>query len=452
MKRTAQHRLAVLHRSVGSGSVPARAASAGRVSTADAAASATAIPPAATHQDNEFIQTALKAGVYGFHLGQPGPELIPLQRIKQAVNEVITESADPLLLQYRQPVDFSSVRENLATMLAEQHGIPVDADCLAITPGNSAALGMIFSNVGMRRARAPGDNSPATAVVENPTYFLAGQMFADVGVETIGVGMDRDGLKVDEITAMCAAGSAPDFVYTVPNFHNPTGISMSAARRTQLLALAEQHDFLVVSDEPYNLLAFGDTPAGLPMIASQTGTIDRVICLGSFSKLLAPGLRLGWIHTSPRLIAKAWRNVGVLDSGGALNPLGSLIINRLLENGFLMENIQNLKTVFGRRIDAMCAALEEHLPGCSYQRPSGGYFMWVELPEDFPADAEQLLAKASDENAPTPVVFTLGNRCIATLEDGDRQFGRMFRMSFAFHTEEEIANGLAALGRVAAGF
>lgn len=91
---------------------------------------------------------------------------------------------------------------------------------------------------------------------------------------------------------------------------------MSAARRTQLLALAEEYNFLVVSDEPYNLLVFGDKPAGLPMIASQTGTIDRVICLGSFSKLLAPGLRLGWIQTSPRLIAKAWRDVGVLDSGG----------------------------------------------------------------------------------------------------------------------------------------
>ena len=191
------------------------------------AAAASAIPAAVTHQDNEYIQTALEEGVYGFHLGQPGPDLIPLQRIKAAVNTVINESADPLLLQYRQPVDFLSVRENLAAMLTEQHGIEVTADCLAITPGNSAALGMVFSNVALRRARLAGDTSPCTAVVENPTYFLAGQMFADVGIETIGVGIDEQGLDVDAVAEMCAGGHAPDFVYTITNFHNPTGTSLS---------------------------------------------------------------------------------------------------------------------------------------------------------------------------------------------------------------------------------
>ena len=298
------------------------------------AAAASAIPAAVTHQDNEYIQTALEEGVYGFHLGQPGPDLIPLQRIKAAVNAVINESADPLLLQYRQPVDFLSVRENLAAMLTEQHGIEVTADCLAITPGNSAALGMVFSNVALRRARPAGDTSPCTAVVENPTYFLAGQMFADVGIETIGVGIDEQGLDVDAVAEMCAGGHAPDFVYTITNFHNPTGTSLSTARREQLLQLAVEHDFLVVADEPYNFLVFGDQPPPLPLIATAEGAAsERVICLGSFAKLLAPGMRLGWMHTSPALIDKAWRNVGVLDSGGGLNPLGSLIMNELISSG-----------------------------------------------------------------------------------------------------------------------
>ena len=317
-----------------------------------AATNAAPIPAAVTYQDNEFIQTALQAGVYGFHLGQPGPDLIPVQKIKEALNCVIDESADPLMLQYRQPVDFLSVRENLAAMLSAQHGISVSADCLAITPGNSAALGMIFSNVALRRTRSSVDAHPYTAVVENPTYFLAGQMFADAGIETIPVAMDENGLDVDAVVDMCRRGSVPDFVYTITNFHNPTGRSLSAPRREQLLELAEEYDFLVVADEPYNLLVFGDEPPPLPLIASGSGHASkRVVCLGSFSKLLAPGLRLGWMHASPELIGaqcylyctiqhaapsrlltvlvlylgadRAWRNVGVLDSGGGLNPLGA---------------------------------------------------------------------------------------------------------------------------------
>jgi DNA-binding transcriptional MocR family regulator len=179
----------------------------------------------------------------------------------------------------------------------------ISADCLAITPGNSAALGIIFSNVALRRPRSSIDAQPYTAIVENPTYFLAGQMFADAGIETIAVGMDEGGLDVDAIAELCRAGSAPDFVYTITNFHNPTGSSLSAPRREQLLQLAEEHDFLIIADEPYNLLVFGDEPPPLPLIASASGcAFERVICLGSFSKLLAPGLRLGWMHASPALI------------------------------------------------------------------------------------------------------------------------------------------------------
>ena len=254
-------------------------------------------------------------------------------------------------------------------------------------------------------------------------------------------------MRVDELALMCEAGEAPEFVYTIPNYHNPTGAVLSAARRQQLLKLADEHDFLVIADEPYNLLVYGGQPAPLPLVASGS---ERVICLGSFAKLLAPGIRLGWMHTCPALVEKAWRSVGVLDSGGGLNPLGSLIVNQLLKDGFLLENIANLRSVFEQRIDAMCAALDAHLPGCAYTRPAGGYFMWVQLPPTFPGDAESLLESSSAEEAEVPVVFTLGNKCIADPDPEARQFGRRFRMSFAFHTAEEIGNGIAALGRVVA--
>ena len=177
-----------------------------------------------THQAEGYVQTPLAAGQFGFHLGQPGRDLIPLQTIKNAFNSAVPDNSDPLMLQYRTPVDFLACRESLAEWLTEEHGVEVRADQLAMTPGNSAALGLIFANHNLRRPSPPG--SPCVAVVENPTYFLAGGMLADVGIEARSCPVDDDGLVVDRVAAMCAAGDPPHFVYTIPNYHNPLGVTV----------------------------------------------------------------------------------------------------------------------------------------------------------------------------------------------------------------------------------
>lgn len=439
-----------------------------QLSTSPVAARGT--PPPLTSQVSEFVQTELGEGGYGFNLGMPGPDLIPLQQVRGALNDAIDASGrDPLVLQYRTPLDFLEFRQNLAALLSVEHGVSITAEKLAITGGNSVALGMLLANNRLRRPLPPGAAPrPAMAVVETPTYFLAGGIMAEVGIEARGCSVDADGLCVDEVEAMCHAGDVPDFVYTIPNFQNPRGTVLSATRRRTLLALAEQFDFLVISDEPYSLLHYsgvpgssgdrqavgGGTSSPLPLAAEDTTPSGRVISLGSFSKILAPGMRLGWLHGNEALLQRAYGSSGVLDSGGALNPLGSLAVNQLIKNGALLANLQLLRHTFGARLAAMCAAVDKFCPAATYIRPNGGYFLWLELPAALGDDsAAQLLARSVAQPPPDAcgrtVSYTLGKACVAASDGAPAQLGllgRCLRLSFAFHSSAEIEDGVRILG------
>ena len=230
--------------------------------------------------------------------GQPNPALIPLEEIQAALARVAAPpSGNPLMLQYRTPKEFLDCRRSVATLLSEAHGVPVSAEDIAITSGNSAALGMLFSNVRIRRRARQGVATaaaePPTAIVEHPTYFLARDMLLDAGVIGRGCEVDSQGIRVDQLRQMCEADGPPDFVYLNPNFHNPTGCVLSQERRRALVSLAVEFDFLVLSDEPYNLLHFDATMTPPLPLALEPGASKHVLSLGSFSKILAPGLRIG---------------------------------------------------------------------------------------------------------------------------------------------------------------
>lgn len=231
------------------------------------------------------------------------------------------------MLQYRTPKEFLDCRRSVATLLSESHGVAVSADDIAITSGNSAALGMLFSNVRIRRHSrqgvAPVGAESPSAIVEHPTYFLARDMLLDAGIVGRGCEVDSQGIQVDRLRQMCeGADGPPDFVYLNPNFHNPTGFVLSRERRRELVSLAVEFDFLVLSDEPYNLLSFNEAASPPLPLALEPGASKHVLSLGSFSKILAPGLRIGWIQGDPDLLERAWWSSGVIRSGGALNPVG----------------------------------------------------------------------------------------------------------------------------------
>jgi len=268
----------------------------------------------------------------------------------------------------------------------------------------------------------------------DPTYFLAHGIFATHRLNVEGVPVDDEGLDVEALEKRLEEGPVA-FVYCIPSFQNPRGVSLSAERARRLVELAERHEFTIVADEPYNLLHFGPQPTCLMAYDEGRG---RVLSLGSFSKILGPGLRLGWIHAAPPL-RQRFLSHGTIRSGGCLNPLVARIVQGPLEDGTLVRHVTHLRDVLGARSSRLSKALDE--AGLAHQRPQGGYFTWVDMGEG--TDTAELLERAK---ADFGVGFCPGQRCAV-----DADLRRFLRLSFAFYDEDELVSGVDRLTRAATG-
>ena len=229
-------------------------------------------------------------------------------------------------------------------------------------------------------------------VVTTPTYFTAIPIFRSFGVEFIEVPQDGEGLDVGQLSAILAtratAGkAAPKFLYNVPDFHNPTGITMSEARRRALLALAAEQGFFIVEDSPYRKVRFEGSS-----IPSLTALDDRgiVFHVGTFSKLMAPGLRVGWVTAAPEFIARMVQ----LKSDGGSCPLTQRVIVEFLGADRLAAHVTEVQATYRRNRDAMVAALRSALPDVQLDVPAGGYYLWLTLPEG--SDGDKVARAASD--------------------------------------------------------
>jgi DNA-binding transcriptional MocR family regulator len=270
-------------------------------------------------------------------------------------------------------------------------------------------------------------------VTGDPTYFLARGVFETAGLDVVGVPVDEGGLDVAALSERLEAGLEIDFVYCIPAYHNPCAINLAPSRAQSLVELAETHDFVVVADEPYVLLNFGSRPA---CMASYDRGRDRVLSLGSFSKLLGPGLRLGWAHATEPLLERLSQH-GVLRSGGGLNPVVSAIVHRLIEEGFLERHVDELREDLGKRAAALSSAVREHLPSVSFTEPAGGYFARLRFRDDVDVLALDALARAEHG-----VGLTAGTRCAV-----ERDLSRSARVSFSFYEPEEIHEAIRRLAR-----
>lgn len=373
-----------------------------------------------TTQGGRFIQSPTPAGVINLGIGQPSPRLLPIAAIAEAAASQLRADADPLVLQYGTGRGYLDVRRSLAAYLSAEYELPVEAEALMITGGTSSALTFVSESF----AR-PGD----VVVCEDPTYFLARGVFESAGLELHGVGVDERGLDVEALAARLDSGLRPAFVYCIPAFQNPTGVSLDPDRAERLVELAERHDFIVVADEPYVALRYGEARPGT-LVAHDQGR-GRVLSLGSFSKLLAPGLRLGWAHGAPALIERLASH-GALRSGGCLNPVIANLVHHSIDSGFLARHVAELREVLGGRCHTLCAALREHAPSLRFIEPEGGYFCWVDLGEG--VDAATLLETASD------VGFIPGSRCAV-----ERDLSRHARLSFSFYEPDELVEGVRRL-------
>jgi DNA-binding transcriptional MocR family regulator len=325
----------------------------------------------------------LREGFWEFGWGQPDPDLLPVAAMREALAAALDQWG-PTMLAYGAAEGARPLRSWIRARILEREGLAIAPEECITSAGNSDAIDQVCTLF-----TSPGD----TVIVESPSYHLALRIMRDHGLTLHAVPMDDGGLDVgalkDTLGALARAGTRARLLYTIPTFHNPTGLSLEHSRRQALVDLAAAHGLLVIEDDVYRELAYdGDAPPSLFGLAPR-GTVLR---LGSFAKSLAPGLRLGWINGSAEHLHRLCDG-GLRDSGGGPNYAIGMMAASLCDSGAFEAHVSRLRAEYRRRRDALCAALSESLPAdCTFTRPGGGFFVWLTLPPSL--DAAALLASA----------------------------------------------------------
>jgi 2-aminoadipate transaminase len=368
---------------------------------------------------------ALHTNIINFGKGQPSLSLLPLAAWRTATDHCLAQG-DAELLQYGVDEGDEGFRHALAQLLSRRYAIPVTAAELVVSAGASQALDLVCTRFARR-----GD----TIFVEEPTYFLALEIFRDHGLQVVGIPIDDDGIRIDALQD-ALLHHRPAFLYTVPSFQNPSGTTMSAARREQLMAVSQANELLIVADEVYQLLDFGTVPP--PPLAAHCHAA-RVLSLGSFSKICAPGLRLGWIQGAPDLLHTITRS-GVVQSGGGLSPFVSGVMRSLIDLGLADVGLDGLRRVYTERSAVLCRALRELLPTVTFVEPAGGYFVWAQLP------AGRSAMPSAVEFLPRAMAGGVSFHPGARFSRGGG-FAQHIRLSFAYYDAPELEEGVRRLAR-----
>ncbi|MBW2309463.1 MAG: PLP-dependent aminotransferase family protein [Deltaproteobacteria bacterium] len=371
----------------------------------------------------QITQHNIPTGMIDLGVGQPSISLLPLDKIKRAAEHRMKQG-DASILQYGVEQGSGYFRHVLSQFLSGEYRTAVDPDQLFITAGASQGLDLICTHF----AQA-GD----TVFVEEPSYFLALRIFADHRLKIISLPIDENGLVIDALEEKLTEHK-PAFVYTIPTFHNPSSVTLSASRRERLIHLSEKHGFLIIADEVYHLLAYTVTPSP-PMVTYDT--TGAVLSLGSFSKILAPGLRLGWIQAKPVLVNRLTQS-GLLESGGGLNPFASSLAQSALERGLQRDHLAHLKRVYRLRSKSLSTALNDLLPSSvTFTEPGGGFFIWLRLPDGADTEALRIAARQQGVN------FQPGPRFSSR-----RSLQNYLRLSFVYYDIEGLREGSKRLASV----
>lgn len=368
----------------------------------------------------ETTQANVPADTINFGVGQPSFDILPTELLHKAAEHRLSQH-DPSYLNYGFEQGDGYLRTALADFLAGEYGFSVAAAQLLLTVGASQAIDLICNNF-----TRPGD----VIFVEEPTFFLIIGLFLDHDLGLVPIPLDDGGIDVDVLEEKLTQYQ-PKFLYTIPTFQNPTSRTLSLKRRRKIVELSQKHNFLIVADEVYQLLNYTTTPP--PSFAAFLDS-NRVLSVGSFSKILAPGLRLGWIHTSDLLMRRILQK-GLLASGGGFNHFTSGIVRSVVELGWQADYLAQLKQIYRQRINVLDAALRQHLPQeVVFSKPDGGYFFWLELPEGM--GGVKLLQTAVSHKVGFQPGVNFSHR---------GAHNNYIRLSFAFYNEAELVEGVRRL-------
>ncbi len=378
----------------------------------------------------ELLKLTQEPGLISFAGGLPAPEVFPVDEFRDACDVVLSEVGSQAL-QYSTTEGYLPLREMIARH-SSRYGIEVEIENIQITSGSQQALdllGKILIN--------PGDR----ILVEAPTYLGALQAWNTYGPEYVTVPSDEYGMKTDALEN--ALRSGPKFIYVLPNFQNPMGVTLPLERRHQLVELADRYGVPIVEDDPYGQLRYEGEhlPPVLVLDIQYQEKCNNphpgnVIYLSTFSKTLAPGIRLAWIVAPKSVISKI-----VLTKQGAdlhTSTFNQLVAHQVAHSGFLDQHIRLIRQTYGERRDVMLAAMEEHFPKeVTWTKPEGGMFLWVTLPKGL--NAKELFKEA----VKLKVAYVPGE---SFFPNGGGE--NTLRMNFSNATPEQIETGIERLGQV----
>jgi 2-aminoadipate transaminase len=368
----------------------------------------------------ELLKITQQPDVISFAGGLPAPELFPIREIEEACRYLLREEPKAAL-QYSTTEGHPPLREYVARTMSN-YGIERDPDDILITTGSQQALDLIGKTF-----IDPGSK----VLTGRPTYLGAIQGWRAYQAEFVTVPLDDDGMQVDEIEDTLEAHNDIRFIYVLPNFHNPAGTTLPEDRRRRLVAVARRFDLIIVEDDPYGALRYeGESPTPISALAPE-----RTLYLGTFSKTLTPGLRIGWV-AGPREI----RNRLVLAKQGSdlhTSTFDQMIANDIAQRGIIEVHVEQLKKTYGTRRDTMVEALCEFWPdGCCWTRPQGGLFLWARIPGD--ADTNEMLHEALENK----VAFVPGINFYPHADGGHQAM----RLNFSNAKPEMIVEGIRRLG------
>ena len=380
----------------------------------------------------DAIPQGVVAGSIPLFAGHPARELLPINGLKPVIQAAWRAGGVARFLNYGDEQGNPQLIDFLVERLNHRENLGISRDNLMIIGGSTGGVDMAT-----KRLTAPGD----VVLADAPSYRDALHIFRDHGLEIRAAPIDEAGIVLADLKRalrqLAAKGKAPRFYYVVPNFQNPSGITMTRERRLAVIELSRQYGFVILEDDVYSDLRYeGAAPPSFYDLAGG----ERVLRLGTFSKTLAPGLRIGWLIASAERIA-SFVGSGVLRMGGGANPFSAAIVADFCRSGAWEAHVRWLRGQYQRRRDLALAALRSSMPAdVEWTRPAGGYFIWLRLPSSIHVD--DLEARAQERG----LYFASGKGFFADPDEGTRHL----RLSFSYVPLPDLQAGIQTLGALIA--
>lgn len=369
----------------------------------------------------EIFKSLGMPGAISFAAGNPAPESFPVDRMEKLAADIFAEEA-ATALQYGVTEGYVPLREAVTCRLKEKFGVDTDRNTTLITSGGQQAI-ELFCKVMC--------NEGDVVICENPSFIGALNAFRSLGVRPVGVELEDDGISIDGLEAALKANPNAKFLYLIPTFHNPAGITMSYEKRLAVYRLAQQYDVMILEDNPYGDLRFAGED--LPTIKS-IDTDGRVLYCGTFSKILSAGMRVGYASGCEEVIQKMVIAKQVEDVHS--NQFFQMLCARFMQQYDLDEHIATIRALYRRKCGLMVSLLEQYMPAeVKFTRPEGGLFLWCTLPDG--ASVPDLVKALSGKG-----VFVVPGKTFNCDENAPSQ---SFRLNYSTPSEEQIERGIKIL-------